>query len=225
MINQDKFDLVEAAELGLAGFSARLMEVIASTKLSQSEFARRIGASSGFISDAARGLKKPGTDFLFQIKMTYDISIDWLLNGDGTMRGGKAINIELLQDIQLYVAIAKAAVIETNPIATALLSLVQDGRLDEADNNEALHAYLSSLVETNDDSRLAIELYNSHLSTDNPNTQCRNILMATIAHFELKKPVNKLASLMRASQPPKAVPVQVNIAATQRIAGRDYHEK
>ena len=225
MINQDKFDLVEAAELGLAGFSARLMEVIASTKLSQSEFARRIGASSGFISDAARGLKKPGTDFLFQIKMTYDISIDWLLNGDGTMRGGKAINIELLQDIQLYVAIAKAAVIETNPIATALLSLVQDGRLEEADNNEALHAYLSSLVETNDDSRLAIELYNSHLSTDNPNTQRRNILMAAIAHFELKKPVNKLASLMRASQPPKAVPVQVNIAATQRIAGRDYHEK
>ena len=225
MINQDKFDLVEVAELGLAGFSARLMEVIAATKLSQSEFARRIGASSGFISDAARGLKKPGTDFLFQIKMTYGISIDWLLSGDGSMRGGKTIDIELLRDIQLYVAIAKAAVIEANSTAISLMSLVQDGLLNEVANNEALHAFLNGLVEINDDARLTIELYNGHLSTDDPNMQRRHILAAAIAHFELKKPINKLASLLRASHPSKAASAQVNIAATQRIARRDYHEK
>jgi transcriptional regulator with XRE-family HTH domain len=43
---------------GLEGFAARLTNVIAHTGLSQAEFARRLGVSAGFMSDAARGLEE-----------------------------------------------------------------------------------------------------------------------------------------------------------------------
>ena len=106
---------------GLDGLGARLSLAILHLAISQSEFARRLGSSPGFVSDIVRGVKKPGAEFLAGIKQTFGISTDWLLIGDGTMFGGAGINLDLLRAIRLQVAVARAAVVEDNPTAKALL--------------------------------------------------------------------------------------------------------
>ena len=46
---------------------------------------------------------------------------------------------------------------------------------------------------------VAGELYNGHLWTDDPGTRQRNLLVAVDAHFEARKPLDKLAAMVRSS--------------------------
>lgn len=154
-----------SSSAGLEGFAARLTHVISHTGLSQAEFARRLGVSAGFTSDAARGLKKPGAEFLHAVRTVFRVSIDWLLTGDGTMRGGSGIDLDLLRTIRLQIAVARAAVIDADPIAKVLLLLIRDGRLNEAVADPDLQAFLSRIAPTDPDADLATELYNGHLWT------------------------------------------------------------
>jgi transcriptional regulator with XRE-family HTH domain len=202
----------------LNGFGARFSQAILHLAINQSEFARRLGSSPGFISDIVRGVKKPGAEFLASVRQTFGISSDWLLTGDGTMFGGAGINLDLLRAIRLQVAVARAAVAENNPTAKALLLLIRDGRLSEATADPALREFLDQLCGDGSDFDLATELYNGHLSTPDPATQQRNLLAAAIAHFEARKPLDKLASLSKAS----GATIQINIGTHQRNAGRDH---
>lgn len=210
-LDKDSFD----------GLGARLALAILHLGISQSEFARRLGSSPGFVSDVVRGVKKPGAEFLFGIKQTFGISTDWLLSGVGTMHGGGGINLDLLRTIRLQVAVAKAAIVQGDPTAKALLLLIRDGRLAEAGNEPEFRTYLDRLCPEDRDRDLADELYNGHLWADDPATQQRNLLAAAVAHFEARKPLDKLAALSRAQESR----VQINISPNQRIAGRDFHEK
>lgn len=203
---------------GLDGLGARLSLAILHLAISQSEFARQVGASPGFISDVVRGVKKPGAEFLFGIKQTFGISTDWLLSGHGTMLGGAGINLDLLRAIRLQVAVARAAVVDDNPTAKALLLLIRDGRLEEATADPTLGAFLDQLCGSGDDFELVTELYNGHLWTTDPAAQQRNLLAAAVAHFEARKPIDKIASLAKAS----GATIQINIGTNQRNAGRDH---
>jgi transcriptional regulator with XRE-family HTH domain len=205
----------------LEGLGVRLALAIAHLSISQSEFARRLGSSPGFVSDVVRGLKKPGAEFLFGVKRMCGISTDWLLTGLGTMHGGEGIHLDLLRTIRLQVAVAKAAIVQGDVTAKALLLLIRDGRLQEADNQPELRAYLDRLCPEDSERDLADELYNGHLWTDDPATRQRNLLAAAVAYFEARKPLDRLAALGRAQVPP----TQINLGTHQRIAGRDYHEK
>lgn len=216
MINQ-----ADSKKSDVDGFATRLTSVIAFTGLNQSEFARRLGASPGFISDTARGLKKPGADFLLGLRAVFGISIDWLLTGDGTMHGGSGIDLELLRAIRLQIAVARTAVVDADPTAKALLLLIREGRLQEAAADPALGAFLDRIAPEDSDFNLATELYNGHLWTDDSDAQRRNLLAAAIAHFEARKPIDKLASLARAS----GVTVQINHATNQHIVGKIINEK
>lgn len=203
---------------GLDGLGARLSLAILHLGVNQSEFARRLGASPAFISDIVRGLKKPGAEFLAGIKQNFGISIDWLLTGDGTMFGGAGINLDLLRAIRLHVAVARAAMLEDNPTAKALLLLIRDGRLSEATADLTLRAFLDQLCAGGDDFELVTELYNGHLWETDPSAQQRNLLAAAVAHFETRKPIDKLATLAQAS----GTTIQINIGTNQRNAGRDH---
>lgn len=203
------------------GLATRLALVISQTGLSQSEFARRLGASAGFVSDAARGVKKPGADFLHALRTVFGVSIDWLLTGEGTMHGGSGIDLELLRAIRLQIAVARTAVIDADPTATALLLLIREGKLQDAASDPALGAFLDRIAPEDSDFDLATELYNGHLWTDDSDAQRRNLLAAAIAHFEARKPIDKIASLARAS----GVTVQINLSPLQRNAGHTYNEK
>jgi transcriptional regulator with XRE-family HTH domain len=207
-------------EMDLAGFGPRLGQVIAHLQLNQSEFARRVGVSPGFVSEMTRGNKRPGAEFLLAIHKVFGVSTDWLLAGEGTMLGGSGIDVALLRAIHLQVAIARAAVAECDPTARALLLLVRDGRLNEVAADPELGAFLDRLCPEDGDVDLATELYNGHLGTDDPATRQRNLLTAAVAHFESRKPLDKLATLAKAA----GATIQINLGANQHNAGRDYYE-
>lgn len=202
-------------------FSGRLSQVITRCCVSQSEFARRLGVSPGFISDASRGVKLPGAEFLCSVRTVFGVSIDWLLTGKGTMFGGASIDIKLLSTIRLQLAVARRAILDADPTAQVLLLLIRDGGLSEAVvSNPDLRTFLDRMTPDGDDFDLAIELYNGHLWTEDPGVQLHNILETAIAHFEAKKPIDKVSTLAY-----RGVPVQINISSSQRIAGRDYYEE
>lgn len=206
---------------GLDGLAPRLAQAVAQTGLNQAEFARGLGVSAGFLSDVVRGQKKPGAEFLHAVRATYGISVDWLLTGEGTMKGMSGIDLDLFRTVRLQIAVARLAVIEADPTARALLLLIRDGRLQDAAEEPEIRAFLDRIVPADGDVELALELYNGQLWTDDPNAQRRNLLAAAIAHFEARKPLDTVAALAKAS----GATVQINISPSQRVAGRDYHGK
>ncbi|MGB4468739.1 MAG: helix-turn-helix transcriptional regulator [Azovibrio sp.] len=207
---------------GLGGFAARVGQAIAHTGLNQSEFARQLGVSAGFVSDVVRGQKKPGSEFLYAIRTTFGISVDWLLTGEGTVTGGSGIDLDLLRTIRLQIAVARSAVIDGNTTAKALLLLIRDGRLQEAAAEPDIKAFLDEIAPTDSDAELALELYNGQLWTQDPGAQRRNLLAAAMAHFEARKPIDKVAALARSSGSNSTI--QINAGAFNKIAGRDFHE-
>lgn len=207
---------------GLDGFATRVGQAIAHTGLNQSEFARQLGVSAGFVSDVVRGQKKPGAEFLHAIRAIFGISVDWLLTGEGAIFGGSGIDLDLLRTIRLQIAVARSAVIDSNPTAKALLLLIRDGRLQEAAVEPGIKAFLDQIAPPDTDTELAMELYNGQLWTNDPGAQRRNLLAAAMAHFEARKPIDKVAALARSSS--STTMLQVNIGASQRNAGRDYNE-
>lgn len=209
------------AAQGLDGLAARLAQSIAHSGINQTDFAKQLGVSPGFVSDVVRGNKKPGTEFLHAVRTSFGISIDWLLTGEGTISGGGSIDLGLLRTIRLQIAVARSAVVDANTTAKALLLLIRDGRLQEAANEPAIGRFLEEIAAPDADSELALELYNGQLWTQDPVAQQRNLLAAAIAHFEARKPIDKLAALSRAS----GTTVQINISPSQRNAGRNYHER
>lgn len=210
----------EVSGASLEGFAERLTQAIAHCKVNQTEFARQLGASSGFISDAVRGHKKPGAEFLFAMRKKFGISIDWLLTGEGTLAGTSGIHLDLLRSIRLKIAVARSAILDENPFAKALLSLIRDDRMQEAAADPGIAQFLDEMAPPDADTDLALALYNGQMWTQDASAQHRNLLAAAIAHFEARKPIDKLASLSGAS----GTTIQINTGQHQRNAGRDYHE-
>lgn len=206
---------------GLDGLASRLGQAITHSGLNQTDFAKQIGVSPGFVSDVVRGNKKPGAEFLHAVRTTFGISIDWLLTGEGTISGGGGIDLSLLRTIRLQIAVARSAVVDANPTANALLLLIREGRYQEIANEPSIGRFLEEIAAPDADSELALELYNGQLWTQDPVAQQRNLLAAAIAHFEARKPIDKLAALSRAG----GNAIQINISPSQRNAGRDYHER
>lgn len=65
---------------------ARLREVREKIlKLTQSEFAKVLGVSASSISNSERGNELPSPNLLISILRIYNISVDWILTGQGGM--------------------------------------------------------------------------------------------------------------------------------------------
>lgn len=212
----------QAASDALEALPARLAQVVAYAGVSQAELARRIGASAGFVSDVLRGVKRPGVEMLMGLREAFGVSVDWLLSGEGTMIGGAGIRHDLFRAIRLQIAVARAAVMEQDSTARALLLLIREGQLAAAGEDPAFKALLDRVAPEDGDLDLAVELYNGHQWATDPVSQRRNLLAAAVAHFEARKPVDRLAALTGADA--QASLVQVNTGKGQRVAGRDFHE-
>jgi hypothetical protein len=59
----------------------------------------------------------------------FGISTDWLLTGEGTLLGNSQIDMALLKAIQLEIAVVRAAIVDTEPTASAVLLLIRAGQL------------------------------------------------------------------------------------------------
>ena len=207
----------------LDAIPARVSQVIALTALSQTDFAHQLGVSPGFVSDVVRAVKRPGVEFLIGIHRAFRISIDWLLLGEGTMLGGAGIQTDLFFAIRLQVAVVRAAVLDSEPIARALLLLLRDGRVSEADQDPVLRECLERMSPEAVDVDLVVQLYNGHLWSTDPDTQRRNILEAAVAHFQSLKPDDRMKAItgQRSVTTPAT---QINTGKRQRISGANYFE-
>jgi len=136
------------------------------------------------------------------------------------MHGGSGIDLNLLRTIRLQIAVARAAIIDADPVAKVLLLLIRDGRLYEAAADPDLQAFLDRIAPADPDTDLANELYNGHLWTEDSSAQLRNLLAAAVAHFEARKPLDKMAALARST----GATIQINASPSQRNAARDYDE-
>ena len=212
----------QAASDALEALPARLAQVVAYAGVSQAELARRIGASAGFVSDVLRGVKRPGVEMLMGLREAFGVSVDWLLSGEGTMIGGAGIRHDLFRAIRLQIAVARAAVMDQDATARALLLLIREGQLAAAADDPAFKALLDRVAPEDGDLDLAVELYNGHQWATDPVSQRRNLLAAAVAHFEARRPVDRLAALTGSDA--QASLVQVNTGKGQRVAGRDFHE-
>ncbi len=213
----------QAPLTALQSLPERLSQVLAYAGVSQTELARRVGMSPGFISELMRGVKRPGAEFLLALREGFGVSIDWLLSGEGTMVGGAGIRHDLFRAIRLQVAVAKAAVMSSDPVAKALMLLIREGQLGAAEKEPAFKTLLDRLAPDDADLDLAVELYNGHQWSSDPIAQRRNLLAAAAAHFESRKPIDRMAAIT--GQSTETSIVQVNSGKGQRVAGRDFNER
>ena len=213
----------QAPDAELESLHVRLAQVLAYAGINQAELARRVGMSPGFLSDVIRGVKRPGAELLLALRKSCGVSIDWLLSGEGTMIGGAGIRHDLFRAIRLQVAVARAAVIGSDPTARALMLLIREGQLNAAAGDPAFKTLLDKLAPEDADLDLAIELYNGHQWATDPVAQRRNLLAAATAHFEARKPIDRVAAVTGAGM--TASVVQVNTGKGQRVAGRDINER
>lgn len=213
-------DLVDV-EFDAKGYAARIAHVIYLSGLNQSEFAKQLGISAAIVSDAVRGLKKPGAEILFRIKTVFGVSTDWLLTGEGSFSGNHAIDPELFHDIRTQVEIVKAAIIDGNAIAQKIMLLLQSGLMEQAVSDSEMAAFLENLSLNDSNLTLSIELYNDFIQTENSTERRKNLLNAAVSKLQIRKPIDALTRLIQSP----ATNVHINIIGTQRNAGRSFRKR
>lgn len=218
MINQA--DLVDV-EFDAKGYAARIAHVIYLSGLNQSEFAKQLGISAAIVSDAVRGLKKPGAEILFRIKTVFGVSTDWLLTGEGSFSGNHAIDPELFHDIRTQVEIVKSAVIDSNAVAQKIMPLLQSGLMEKAVSDSEMAVFLEKLSLNDSNLTLAIELYNEFIQTENSAERRKNLLNTAVSKLQIRKPIDVLTRLIQSP----ATNVHINIIGTQRNIRRGFRKK
>jgi len=222
-MNKENQDFSMPSQSALDGFAGRIAQTIVHSGLNQTEFAGKLGVSPGFLSDVARGNKRPGTEFLFSLRSVFGVSIDWLLTGLGTRTGTSPIDLQLFKTIQLQIALVQAAIECNNPYAKGLLNLLRNESITDLSNDDAHYKDLLNSLDTDDAHLdLALGLYNGCLGNADTGARYKDLLESVIAYFETKQPLDKLSALMRAHQ---GGAVQINLNHNSRNAGRDFHEK
>ena len=67
--------------IDLSAIGRRIRE-LRGFEMTQTDFARRIGVSQGYLSALENGEKEPGAAVLLAIKKEFGKSVDWLLTGE-----------------------------------------------------------------------------------------------------------------------------------------------
>ena len=81
-MSRKKPHLIKRDSLDLRTLGRRLRE-LRGFDLTQGELAKELGISQSQLSKYERGIAAPPADILFFIKQRFEVSIDWLLTGEG----------------------------------------------------------------------------------------------------------------------------------------------
>ncbi|MCW0352786.1 hypothetical protein NB716_001580 [Pantoea ananatis] len=216
---QEKFSINNP----LDGLASRLALVVNRSGLNQSEFARKLGVSAGFMSDVLRGQKKPGAEFLYGLSTVFSVSADWLLTGKGTINGATGIDMAFMKMIELHIALAKSAVFDNNGMAQLLLHMAKEGKLSEMDDSSELTEFFRKIRPVDPEHELAFDIYNSQLWTADPDAQMKNSLSTALAWFQARKPIDPRAVLQPSSSGSGVTQIITN--SGNKTAGRDFYEK
>ncbi len=109
MNNRSSIGSESATDNELDGFSRRIQQVIATQGISQNEFARRLGSTTAFVSNVVRGKSKPGLEFIHKIAGVFQVSLDWLVMGKGSMYGDPPFDKEWFNVLTLRAALVSIA--------------------------------------------------------------------------------------------------------------------
>jgi transcriptional regulator with XRE-family HTH domain len=67
----------------------RLKQLRKEKNLSQQALAKKLGTSSGYISELESGKKLPGTELLLSLKREYDVDLNWLVASEYVQISGE----------------------------------------------------------------------------------------------------------------------------------------
>jgi transcriptional regulator with XRE-family HTH domain len=163
-------------------FGQRLSQLIAVRGLTQGEFARKLSASPAFVSDMIRGVKKPGSDFLSRLATEFNVSLDWLLLGKGSMAGVINFDDELLRLVALRVELARQAA-EGVTEAQLLIDELLGKSAANSNSVEERQLLLKQLAHVADMNSIISKLYNEFLTNQNYSTRASEVLLAAISNF------------------------------------------
>jgi transcriptional regulator with XRE-family HTH domain len=180
------------------GFCARFLMLLSELKLSQNEFARRLGSTSAFVSNMARGKSKPGLEFLERIASTFGVSLDWLVLGRGNIWGEPSLlQIEWFQAVWLRYSLAELAAAGN---ADAQM-LIQELTGDLPGTNSTPTGLLNELQTRAAQSGLIARLYNDHLHSADPLQRNKDVLLDAIRLLQLNQQ-DPLVSLLAQGRKP-----------------------
>lgn len=135
------------------------------------------------------------------------------------MIGGGGIRHDLFRIILLQTAVARAAVIDEDATAQALLVSLQEGQMAAVTKEPLFKELIDRLMPKDGEVDLAVALYNGCQGNNNP----VDFLAIAVTHFEARKPFDGLKALAASSAKP--VPVKIiNKGKKSKFAGRDFHE-
>ncbi len=186
----------DKAEVQLA-LCDRIQLVLRALKMSQGEFARQLEVSTGYVSEVARGKKKPGSEFLGNLRRKLGVSIDWLIAGTGPMFYSEhgLIEPDWFESISMQIATARAAMVDQDLIARDLLCALADGQGIPGGSGSRFNKLLERIA-PGEDRQLAIDLYNKHLTGANTPERRRDVLNEVIAYFRPRRGSDKIGALL-----------------------------
>lgn len=207
-------------------FGLRLTKLFGALGISQNEFARGIGASSAFVSNMARGIKKPGMEFLTRVAQQYGVSLDWLVLGNGSMFGESLINIDLLVSVQMRVALAYRAEVQQDVEVKALIDdLLGTPEAVARPKSQNMSQLLGSLAKAQQQQEAVGAIYNKCVAIQDEKERLKAIMQASIEWYRAQSadPLTNLIS-QHLPAPDKADSAadsvtQVNIGQQQRNIG------
>lgn len=217
------------------GFCQRFGQLLAALNISQNEFARRLGSTSAFVSNMARGKSKPGLDFLQKIATTFGVSLDWLVLGQGTLRGDAFIDAEWHHAVLLRVALARLAAAGNGEARALAAELLGDAPANPITTQER-QALFDELARQTEHGPLLATLYNRFLPESDPTRRNDAALRAALQQLQagggdplaaLLQQAQQAQQSQQTQQPQNSdasAAVQVQIGVGNRAAGRDYHE-
>lgn len=220
----------------LDAFGTRLAQMLAARGLTQGQFAVALGSSPAFVSDMIRGIKKPGADFLYRVAAAFQVSLDWLLLGEGRMDRQPGLDTELFRAVALRVQLARLVAqgdAEAQHLADELLG--KPAVLTTTPSVPAQRqALLGRLADTDEQAAAVIAIYNAFIPTEESAHRLRDILTAALTHFR-RDDADPLATLVAGrgsgttsdarSQPAGSSDInQLVLGAGNRVAAGDYHE-
>ena len=152
----------------------RVRILLAEMDMNQGELARRLGLSPGYVSEIARGVKRPGADFFMGVhRELFD-------------EGNRA---DLLHAIWVVVATARSAIIERDTLAAEILQVMGDGRFEQVAQEPRFAAFIESLQLEHRDLGLTAALYNGHLTGADTQRRRRQLVSAAATHFRMQSSI------------------------------------
>lgn len=163
-------------------FGQRLSQVLSLYELNQSEFAKKVSASPTFVSDMVRDVKKPGSDFLERLGRIFNVDLNWLLLGEGSITKSQ-FNHDFLQFVAMRVELARM-VVEGNKVAQSIADelhhQITDSNIDALERQIVLN-HLSRIADYN---VIVSGVYNEFIAQSDSEQISKKVFQSAIDRFK-----------------------------------------